>query len=871
MAKEFNMKRLAYIFGVIGLVAAVFTLYFITRDDFSDRLITKERFRAFKLAKRAGVTSRKPTDWFTLSRAYPYNDIPFEAYRRALERAVAIQNATLSTDQGDWEMAGPSNVGGRITALAIHPDNPNTIYAGAALGGVLKSTNGGETWEVVSDDVPSLSVGDLTIDPSDSNRLYLGTGEANASGDSYAGTGMYRTTNGGGSWEFIGLPNSRHIGRIAIDPNNTQRIFVAAMGTLFGTNPDRGVYRSTDGGNSWQRVHYLTDSTGCIDVVINPSNGNIVYAAMWERVRNPVYRQVGGRTSGIWKSTDGGDSWVELMSGLPPHNQNNGRIGLGISPTNPNVIYAIYFNHPGSLMGIWRTTNGGNNWESRLVSPDPSEFGGFGWYFGQIWVHPSNSDIVYLGDVEHWKSTNGGVNWTSILNEQHVDMHAQWQDPNNPNRIVTGNDGGVFVSNNGGNNWTKCYNLPITQFYAITIDHLLPQRLYGGTQDNSTPRTLTGHLDDWDVIFYGDGFYTTVDWTNSNTIYAEAQYGYLGKSTQLGNPGSWDLILEGINENERRNWCTPVVMSTHDNQVLFYGTERVYRTTNGGDNWDAISPNLTGGQSPGNLVYGTITTISQSPLNEDVIWAGTDDSRVWVTINGGGNWSLVSDELPDRWCTRVTSDVFNQAAAYTTFSGYKVDELLPHIFKTTDYGESWTDISGNLADIPVNDILPDPQYPERLFIGTDFGMYYTEDGGATWQVMGEGHSICPVFDIDLDNGARKLVSGTHGRSMYSFDLSQLDVPIIETRPIEPDYHLHQNYPNPFNNSTVIPFELRQSGHVTSRVYDINGRLVKTLVDASMERGSHLLTFTADNLASGTYFVSLTAGDFRAVKKMVYLK
>jgi hypothetical protein len=864
---EVAMRRFIPVAGALITISIVILV--ISQQRPNEVPITPDKFRVLKLAKRAGDAGRKPTEWFTLSRAYPYSDIPFQAYRRALDRAVAVRNATQSTDQGLWEEAGPSNVGGRITALAVHPGNPNTIYAGAALGGVLKSTDGGVTWAQISDAVPSLSVGALAIDLSDSNRIYFGSGEANSSGDSYAGTGMYRTTDAGGSWEFIGLPNSHHIGRIAIDPYNPQRIFVAAMGTLFGTNPDRGVYRSTDGGDTWEQVHYMTDSTGCIDIVINPSNGNIVYAAMWERVRNPAYRQVGGMTSGIWKSTNGGDSWAELTTGLPPHDPDNGRIGLGISSTNPNILYALYSDHPGNVMGIWRTTNGGDSWESRLVSPNPSEFGGFGWYFGNIWTHPTNANTVYLGDVEHWKSTDGGANWYSILHQQHVDMHAMWQDPNNPNHIVTGNDGGVFTSSNGGSSWMKCYDLHITQFYAITVDQLLPQRLYGGTQDNSTPRTLTGNVNDWDVLFYGDGFYSSVDWTNSRVIYAEAQYGYLGKSIDLGE--NWNLILNGISETERKNWCTPVVMSPIDNNVLFFGGERVYKTTDGGGQWNPISPDLTGGQGPGNLVYGTITTISQSPSNADIIWAGTDDSRVWVTTNGGGNWTLVSDDLPDRWCTRVTADVFDQAAAYATFSGYKVDELLPHIFKTTNYGSSWTDISGNLVDIPVNDILPDPQYPERLFIGTDFGMYHTEDGGTTWMALGEGHPICPVFDIELHDGARKLVSGTHGRSMYSFDLSQLDVPITEHRPIEPNYHLHQNYPNPFNNSTTIPFELPQSGHATLKVYDINGRLVKTLVDAPLEQGSHLLTFTADNLASGTYFVSLSAGGFRAVKKMVYLK
>jgi photosystem II stability/assembly factor-like uncharacterized protein len=526
-------------------------------------------------------------------------------------------------------------------------------------------------------------------------------------------------------------------------------------------------------------VHFVSDSTAAIDVAINPANPNIIFAAMWERIRRPQFRKVGGLSTGIWRSTDGGDSWTRLTSGLPLQSQTNGRIGLAIAPSNPNTVYASYCDNPGYLMGFWRSTNGGDTWTSRLVSPDQGSFSGFGWYFGKIWVHPTNANTVYFGDVEMWRSLDGAANWSSIIGSMHVDNHAWYQDPTNPSYVVCGNDGGVFTSQNGGVSWTKCYDLPITQFYAITIDKLNPHRLYGGTQDNSTPRTWDGVPDNWDVIFYGDGFYTSVDYTNSNVIYAEAQYGFLGRSTNGGS--FFDIITNGIDGSENVNWCTPVVMSPHNNQVLFYGAERLYKTTNRGDQWNAISPDLTG-EGSGNLVYGTITTVDQSTLDAAVIWAGTDDSRVWVTTNGGTNWTNVAANLPDRWCTRVTADVHDMPSAYVTFSGYKEDDLMPHIFKTTNFGASWSDISGNLAGIPINDVLPDPGHPGRLYIGTDFGMYYTNNDGVTWFPMGDNHPVCPVFDIDLHVDTRKLVSGTHGRSMYSFDLNQLEGAVCQFRP-----------------------------------------------------------------------------------------
>jgi photosystem II stability/assembly factor-like uncharacterized protein len=768
------MKYKKYILP--GLIVAFLTIdAFILVPRLKHKFENKgeAEFQSPREEEGKGDTSYKPKEWFTLSRAYPYNDIPFTAYKRAMNHAQAIQQQTQSRAIGIWTIAGPANVGGRVTTIAADPTNHNIIYAGAAAGGVFKSIDGGVHWTPISDAVPSFSVGDIAIDPNDHNRIYLGTGESNASGDSYPGTGVYRSTDAGATWESIGLPNSHHIGKIAIDPTNSNRIFVAAVGTLFGTNPDRGVYRTTDGGTTWDRVLYVSDSTGAIDVAIKPNNPNIIFASTWERIRKPTYRNVGGLTSGIWKSTNGGDTWVRLSNGLPIPSLTTGRIGIAITPSAPDTIYASFSDNPGNLIGFWRSTNGGTSWTSRLISPDPSGFSGYGWYFGKIWVNPTNANTVYFGDVEMYKSTDGAANWSDIIGIMHVDQHGWWQDPSNPNFTVCGNDGGVFTSSNGGGSWIKCYNLPISQFYAITIDHLNPQRLYGGTQDNSTPRTLDGNINSWDVLFYGDGFYAAVDNTNSNVIYAEAQYGYLGKSTDLGN--SFNIVTNGIDGSERVNWCAPVVMSPQNHQVLFYGAQKLYRTTNGGSLWSTISPDLTGGNGGGNLIYGTITTISQSPLNANVIWVGTDDSRVWRTTNGGGNWSMVSDSLPDRWCTRVTADVFDTAAAYVAFTGYRIDEPLPHIFKTTDYGATWSDISGNLIDIPVNDILPDPDRRGRLFIGTDFGMYYTEDGGTNWQILGDNHPGLPVFDIDLHEGTRKLVSGTHGRSMYAYDLNQLDV------------------------------------------------------------------------------------------------
>ncbi|MBN2363587.1 hypothetical protein JXL83_05605, partial [candidate division WOR-3 bacterium] len=385
---------MAAVFGTIYLKKYVFDG---KRTEFELTESTPERFAEYKKKMRGGDTSKKPTEWFTLSRAYPYEEIPFDGYMNALNRAMDLRRATSNADYFTVTQAGPTNVGGRITDVLVHPTDTNLIYAGAALGGILKSTDCGYTWDFVSQDVPNLSVGALELDPQNSQKVYFGTGEANSSGDSYEGTGLYMSTDGGATWQFLGLEHSRHIGRIRVSPVDSNRIYVAVMGSLFGVNSERGLYRSTDGGSTWERKLYVNDTTGCIDVVINPQNPNILYAAMWQRIRKPDYRNVGGMGTGIWKSTDGGETWTKLTNGLPADSPTNGRIGLALAPSNPDIVYASYVNHPGDFLGIWRTTNGGTSWESRLVSPGLSSFSSFGWYFGQTWISPTNPDIVYIG------------------------------------------------------------------------------------------------------------------------------------------------------------------------------------------------------------------------------------------------------------------------------------------------------------------------------------------------------------------------------------------------------------------------------------------------------------------------------------------
>jgi len=797
-----------------------------------------------------------PSGWGYKQRAYPYDRINFAQLKQAVVDAQIMRLEARKSGRlagGSWAVEGPDNIGGRVTDLAFHPTNPYIIYAGMASGGVFRSTDGGTTWQPISDDLPVLTIGAIAVDPKHPDTIYVGTGEANAHSFSWFGMGMYKSTDGGATWKYIGLEETHYIGRIIIDPINTSRIWVAGTGSLFGTNPERGVYRSLDGGASWDLVLSLTDSTAAIDLAIDPSHPDTIFAAMWERVRGLNYRRSGGPSSGIYRSYDGGDTWVELTNGLPT-GPDVGRIGIAVCASSPNVVYAIYDDRATYTAQVYKSTDGGDSWTRTNDSALSGIYSSYGWYFGQIRVSPVDRNLVFAMGIYLYRSTDGGDSWSEVGSSNHVDHHALVFDPTNPSRIFEGNDGGVYVSTNSGATWTKLYNQPTNQFYAIEIDYLDPERLYGGTQDNGTLRTLTGAIDDWEMIFGGDGFYCIVDPTNSDVIYAEYQFGNLYKSTDLGY--TWSSALDGVG-SDRVNWMMPVVMDPTDNRVLYLGTYRVYKTVDGAGWWDPISGDLTDGDHGGG--FGTITTIAVAPSDPSVIYVGTDDSNVWVTTNGGSSWQNISGSLPNRWVTRVAVDPTDASIAYVTFSGLRWDEDIGYVYRTDDYGSTWTDVTGNLPGAPVNAIVVDPLVPSRIIVGSDVGCFYSEMAGTNWEVLGTGLPPVPVYDLKIHNPTRTLVAGTHGRSMYSFDLGTLpDVSGVAARWQEVVTDLRAQ-PNPFRNSTTIVFSLSRSSQVAVAVYDLTGRKVKTLASGSLEPGIHRLTWDGSNdaghrVASGIYYV-----------------
>ncbi|HSD64110.1 MAG TPA: T9SS type A sorting domain-containing protein [Ignavibacteriaceae bacterium] len=810
----------------------------------------------------------EPSEWMMTQRLFPYMQADPDAYLQALSQVKKMKQALRKSDELSWTFAGPVNIGGRITDIEFNPLNPNIVYCSAATGGVFKSTDKGETWFPVFDGQAFLSIGDIAVDPVNPDIIYVGTGEANGGHNNFPGGGMFKSTDAGSTWFSIGLDSAETIGRVIINPSNTNEIFVAAVGSYFTPTHQRGIFKSTDGGSTWNQSLFVSDSTGGIDILMDPTNPDFMLASMWERVRRPNDSHLFGPSSGIYKSTNNGESWQLLgpSTGLPNATTTNvGRIGLSISKTNPNISYALY-NDGYVYSGLYKTTDYGNNWTN--ADPDMNIMEGvsnFSWYFGQVRINPSDPNKIYVMDVGFMSSNDAGANW-NLSYETHVDHHALAFSPDDSNYLINGDDGGIYISTNGGSSWSGPKHMPNTQFYEIGLDYNNPLKLYGGTQDNNTLRTQTGNLDDWQPLIGGDGFYVIVDFTNPNIIYAESQNGYLQKSTDGGN--NFFYARNGINENEPTNWSTPVVMDPNNSNVLYYGTDRVYRTTNGAGNWTVISPDLTDG-IPGTRL-GTVTTIDVAPSNSNVIYAGTDDHHVWVTTDYGSNWTDITGSLPYRWVTRVKVDPNNENNIYVTFSGLKWHDPQPHVFKSTNMGTNWTDISSNLPDAPVNAFAIDNNDPNRLYLGSDVGAFMSFNGGTSWQPIADGLPTVSVYDMKIHPVENYLAIGTHGRSMYKIDLGQL-VNIKPGLNKIAGFKLSQNYPNPFNPSTRLSFVVGKSSFVTLKIYDVLGNEIAALVNEEKSPGTYDINFNASGLSSGVYYYRLSSGSFSETKKMIFLK
>mgnify|MGYP002639499171 CR=1 FL=1 len=788
----------------------------------------------------------KPVDWFYQQRAFPFDHINKEIYQKSL-----TQSKELATDKskslGTWEFAGPNNIGGRLTDVEVHPSDGQQIFLGTASGGVFKSSDAGETFIPVFDENLSLSIGDIAIAPGNAETIYVGTGEANPGGGSlaYDGNGVYKSTSGGNNWSHLGLEEIGSVGRIVVSPQNSNIAYVAAMGYLFENNPDRGVYKTTDGGENWSQILYLNDSTGAIDLAIHPINPDTVYAVMWERVRRLEYFTYGGWRCGIYRTYDGGQNWIELEDNLPS-GPNVGRIGIGISQSDPNILYAIYADKTGYFDGLFKSMDGGDSWVQTNDSNLSNLYASYGWWFGRLKIDPQNPDNVYAIGLELYKTSDGGDSWQEITGSAHVDQHEVAISPQNSDLVYLANDGGFYISENGGNSWSHNKTLPITQFYTAEIDATAPYRVYGGTQDNGTNRTLSGNPDAWAQIYGGDGFYCIVDPNDARYVYAEYQYGNLARSTNYGS--NFSSATTGINSNDRKNWNTPVVMNPLNSSSLYYGSHRLYKSLNKAINWSSISEDLTNGPGGGNQKYGTITTISVSAADTNIIYVGTDDANVWVSLDNGNQWNLISENLPQRWISRVIADPMEANMAYVCLSGFRENEYMPHVFKTDDYGLSWQDISTGLPEAPVNDLVIWPDVIKRLIVATDVGVFYQDEGENEWHMFADGLPLVPVTDLALDFNSGTIAAATFGRSMYAISLSVGE----EESTVKQTEHQINIYPNPASNFVWIENFMSAK---ELQVFDRQGRWIQTQklnsgiqeLELQLKPGLYIFNFIGDEV------------------------
>lgn len=688
---------------------------------------------------------------------------------------------------------GPAFTSGRIADFAVNPDNPSEFYVGVAAGGVWKTTNKGLNFDPVFDSEGSYSIGVVEMDPNNHNVIWVGTGENNNQRSVAYGDGIYKSMDGGKSWEHKGLKASEHIGMIAIDPRNSDVVYVAATGPLWSAGGDRGLYKTTDGGDNWAKILDISENTGIHEVHLDPRNPNVIYAVAHQRRRHVFTYISGGPESSVYKSTDGGENFRKIVKGLPSGDL--GRIGLDISPVNPDVVYAVVEAQE-DKGGFYKSTDLGESWVRQ------SGYSSSGNYYQEVIADPVDVDLVYVMNTYAAVSENGGKTFNNVGEQnKHIDNHALWIDPNNPNYLLNGNDGGVYESWDRGKTWRFFPNLPVTQFYKLGVSNDYPfYYVYGGTQDNfsfggpsQTTETTGISNRDWFVTTLGDGFEPHVDPENPDIIYSQSQYGNLARFDRK--TGQTKNIVPQPMEGDYSynwNWDSPLLVSSHDHKRLYYASDRVHRSDDMGESWREVSGDLTRGidrnklevmgkvwpmdavaKNQSTTPFGSIVAIAESPIDENLLYAGTDDGLIHVSANGGESWTRYSSfpGVPDMtYVNEIIASAHDKNTVYAAFNNHKQGDFKPYILKSTDMGKSWTTIKANLPEKgSVYAIAEDPVAGNLLFVGTEFGCYATLDGGQYWQKLSKGLPTIAVRDINIQEREKDLVLGTFGRGFYILD------------------------------------------------------------------------------------------------------
>jgi photosystem II stability/assembly factor-like uncharacterized protein len=789
---------------------------------------------------------------------------------------------------------GPFRVGAWTVGVAV-PETPakahgNVIYAASRSGGVWKSSNGGTTFEPVFDSQSIYSMGAIAVAPSDENVVWAGTGDNSATRSAYWGDGVYKSTDAGKTWQNMGLQDSQHIARIVIHPTNPNIVYVAALGHLHTPNAERGVFKTADGGKTWKKVLYTGDRIGAVDLVRDPRNPEVLYAAMFEHTRLPWVNKDDGPGTGIYKTTEGGGNWTRLAGGLPEGPM--GRIGLDICRSKPDVLYAVYDNHnlrPGAqnpnatINGqVYRTDDAGVTW--RKVNPDNVDVSGkAGYSFNQITVDPNNPDRIWVTGSSFSYSGDGGKTWGAagapgggrgmrVFGSAFGDFRSLWVDPKDSDRMIATSDGGVFQSFDGGRTCTHSFSIKGGEVYALDVDMETPYNIYAGLQDHEDWKGPSNGwsgqigIEDWISVGTSDGMYNRVDPTDSRWVYNTQEFGSLGRYDQKTRERIRIAPTRPQGQPPLRfNWIAPIAISPHNPMIIYAGAQVLFRSLDRGNHWQEISPDLTMNDPKkislpgGSIQFCTITTISESPLSPGSIWVGTDDGRVQVTRDGGVNWTDVTPNIAaaggpaDVWVSRVYASRYSPGTAYVTKTGRRQDIFNPYVFKTTDFGATWISVSGNLPNWPVNVIIEDIVKPNVLFVGNDIGVFVSMDGGERWVRLKSNMAPAPVTDMVMHPREGDIVAGTYGRGIWIVDASavremteeNLDKDAylfsVQPKPIrregaQGNYRLSgDGYPTTPNepDGLLIYYYLKQDAAqpVTIMVADLAGNVVRRLQGA----------------------------------------
>ena len=816
-----------------------------------------------------------------------------------------------------WQFVGPTNISGRMTDVeVVSPKGKNyTIYVAGASGGIWKTENEGITWIPVFENGMSAAFGDLALDPQNQNIIWAGTGEANIFRSSNAGAGIYRSADGGKTWEHLGLTGTNTISRVLVHPKNSDIVYVAAGGNEWTNSNERGVYKTIDGGKSWEKILFIDDKTGAYDLVINPENPEILYASTWQRIRkkwNDPRNETDYSGSSIYKTTDGGKSWQKINTGLPEANH-RGRIGIDLCKKSPDVLYAFIDNYEklpvdttktaeedaygrpssGRIKGatVFRSNNGGENWQQ--VSGQNSYMedlsGTYGWVFGQIRVDPVNPDKIYVLGLFLNVSEDGGKTFKT-LDGMHMDHHGLWIDPENTNYLVNVNDGGVAVSYDGKNFRTFYDNLPLAQFFNVSVDMAEPFHVYGSVQDHGSYR---GKVDisrgrnniypvDFEEAPGGEGSIHAIDPNNPDKVYSAGFYGSITK-TDMKTFDTKSIMPpkpEGV-DKLRGQWLAPILLSPHNPGIIYFGTQFIHRSMNEGETWERLSGDLTYNDSTkkGDIPYQTIFSISESPLKFGLIYAGTDDGRVWVTRNSGEEWTEINDGLPyGKWVSQLEASAFAEGRVYMTQNGKRDDDFAAYIWKSEDYGQTWIDIKANIPYGPVNVIREDPKNKDILYVGTDYGVFVSLNDGASWESLTGKLPTTYVHDLVIHPRDDFAVIATHGRGIWAMDISYIrevaeldstsECSILKVEdcklPYSPEYWYRRSA-----KELNAPFYMESASNIVVKIIGSDKKAVKEIemkADKGLNFMSWDLMLNENEMAEpGTYQLQIKGDKFKTEK------